>query len=57
MTCDVNRPYRWFAMDSYAEDIPIHIFEVWFYDLYGYWRTILFLVLVTLEDKVVLRFW
>jgi hypothetical protein len=33
------------------------IVEVWFFDLYGYWRTRLFSVLVTLEDKVVLRFW
>jgi hypothetical protein len=25
--------------------------------LYGYWRTRLFSVFVTLEDKVVLKFW
>jgi hypothetical protein len=31
--------------------------EVWFSDLYGYWRTSFFSILVTLEDKVVLRFW
>jgi hypothetical protein len=34
-----------------------NIVEVWFSDFYGYWRTRLFLVLVTLEDKVVLIFW
>jgi hypothetical protein len=33
-----------------------NIFEVLFFDLYGHWRTRLFSVLVTLEDKVVLKF-
>jgi hypothetical protein len=32
------------------------IVEVWFSDLYGHWRTRFFSVLVTLEDKVVVRF-
>jgi hypothetical protein len=34
-----------------------NIFEVQFSDLYGYWRTRLFSVSMTLEDKVVLIFW
>jgi hypothetical protein len=56
LTGDV-RPYRWSTTDSWAEDISRDIVEVWFSDLYGYWRTRLFSVLVTLEDKVVLIFW
>jgi hypothetical protein len=54
---DVNRSYRWSTADSCAEEILGDIAKVWFYDLYGHWRTRLFLVLVTLEDKVVLIFW
>jgi hypothetical protein len=42
-----------FVGREYFQDIV----EVWFSDLYGYWRTRLFSVLVTLEDKVVLIFW
>jgi hypothetical protein len=54
---EVNMMYTWSKTYSYAKDIPRGIFEVWFSDLYGYWRTRLFSVLVTLKDKVVLRFW
>jgi hypothetical protein len=57
LTGDISRPYRWSTTDSCAEEIPRDIVEVWFSDLYGYWRTRLFSVLVTLEDKVVLIFW
>jgi hypothetical protein len=57
LTGDVSRLYRWSTTDSWAEEISRDIVEVWFSDLYGYWRTRLFSVLVTLEDKVVLIFW
>jgi hypothetical protein len=40
-----------FVGSEYFQDI----LEVWFSDLYDYWRKWLFLVLVTLEDKVVLK--
>jgi hypothetical protein len=56
LTGDISRSYKWSITDLCAEEIPMDIVEVCFYDLYGYWRTRLFLVLVTLEDKVVLRF-
>jgi hypothetical protein len=57
LTGEVMRPYKWFRTDLWVEEILEDIVEVWFFDLYGYWRTKLFLVLVTFEDKVVLRSW
>jgi hypothetical protein len=57
MTCDVNRLYMWSTAGSCEKDIPRDIVEVLFSNLYGCWRTRLFSVLVTLEDKVVLIFW
>jgi hypothetical protein len=36
---DVNRSYRWSATDLWEEDISRIFVEVWFSDLYGYWRT------------------
>jgi len=56
MTCDVSRSYMWSTIDFCVEEIPRDIDEVWFSDLYGYWRTRLFAVLVTLDYKVVLIF-
>jgi hypothetical protein len=56
-TGDLNMLYRWSAADLWEENISRRFVEVWFSDLYGYWRTRLFSVLVTLEDKVVLIFW
>jgi hypothetical protein len=47
----------WSTTDSCEEEIPMDIVEACFFDLYSYWRTRLFSVLVTLEDKVVLIFW
>jgi hypothetical protein len=57
LTSDVDRPYMWSTIDFWVEEISRDIAEVWFSDLYGYWRTRLFSVFVTLEDKVVLKFW
>jgi hypothetical protein len=54
---DVSRLYRWSTIDFLEKDISRDIVEVWFSDLYGYWRTRLFSFFVNLEDKVVLRFW
>jgi len=54
---DVSRLYRWSTIDFWEKDISRDIFEVWIYNLHGYWRTRLFLFFVTLEDKVVLIFW
>jgi hypothetical protein len=51
LTGDISRPYRWSTADLCAAEIPRDIAEVFLSDLYGYWRTRLFLVLVTLEDK------
>jgi len=39
LTSDINRPYRWFVVDLWVEEISRDIFEVWSSDLYGYWRT------------------
>jgi hypothetical protein len=56
MTGDVNRLYRWSATYLWVEDISKDILEVWFSDLYGYWRTRFFSALVTFEDEVFLSF-
>ena len=36
---DITRLYMWSTIDSWVEDISRDIVEVWFSDLYGYWKT------------------
>jgi hypothetical protein len=54
---DINKSYMWSTKDSWVEHISRDIVEVWFSNLYGYWRTWFFSILVTLEDKFFHKFW
>ena len=54
---DLNRFYKWYTTYLWVENISRRFAEVWFSVLHGYWRKMLFSILVTLEDKVVFIFW
>jgi hypothetical protein len=46
MKGDVSRSYRWFVVDLWAKEISRDIVDVWFYDIWCYWK-----------DNVVLKSW